>query len=198
MIKLSILIPSIPSRLEMMAATCKRIVELIGDRNDIEVLVLTDNKMRSIGMKRDALVQAAIGEYLCFVDDDDEVYDNYITEIINAIEVSNGADVIAIQQHATINGGNKFIIDFSVNYENEEALCKGGVWQDTKRKPFHVCPFKRSVAQKHHFPDANYGEDWHWCERVLRDVTTSHKTNTPIMCYNWASDITEAKTDRPQ
>ena len=54
-ILLSILIPSIPSRFEMVRALVEKLELQIGDL-PVEILVFLDNKRRSIGMKRDALV----------------------------------------------------------------------------------------------------------------------------------------------
>ena len=68
-IKLAILIPSIPSRFKRF----ERLFERINDqatKSDmvVEVLGLFDNKKRSIGHKRDALVQMSKGDYVCFCD----------------------------------------------------------------------------------------------------------------------------------
>ena len=70
-IKLSILIPSIPSRFRRF----QKLFEKINAQatNEVEILGLFDNKKRSIGHKRDALVQMSKGEYVCFCDDDDDV-----------------------------------------------------------------------------------------------------------------------------
>jgi len=188
--KLSILIPSIPSRFDMLVKQYNFLIDLVKD-SPVEILAFTDNKKRSIGFKRDALVQIANGEYISFVDDDDEVYQNYVDEILKACDLNS--DVVSIKQHAQIEDGNKFEVDFSISYENEEATKVNGVWKNITRKPFHTCAWKTEIAKKYRFPDASYGEDWHWCKRVLQDVKTEHKIHVPIMCYHWDSKITEAE-----
>jgi hypothetical protein len=40
---------------------------------DIEILLFLDNKKRTVGGKRDALVQMSRGKYFMFVDDDDDL-----------------------------------------------------------------------------------------------------------------------------
>ena len=187
--KLSILIPSIPSRFPLLYDQWDMIAGIVGDK-DVEILAFTDNKKRSIGLKRDALVQMAHGEYLAFVDDDDEVYPCYVEEMLKGIE--SGSDVISIRQHATIERGNKFRVDFGVSNPNEEARQVNDVWVDVMRKPFHTCAWKTEIAKRHHFPDASYGEDWHWCKRVLEDVKTEHKIMKPLLCYHWSETVTEA------
>ncbi len=159
--------------------------------DEVEIISLLDNKKRSIGLKRDALVQLANGEYFAFVDDDDEVYPSYVRRMLAA--TSSGADVISIRQHATMNGGNKFLVDYGIEYSNEEAHKKNGTWVDVLRKPFHTCAWKTDIANKHRFPDTSYGEDWHWCKRVLECVKTEHKIREPLLCYHWSQEGTEAE-----
>jgi len=72
MTQLSILIPSIPTRFGRAKALYEKILALVGDK-DIEILMLTDNKKRTIGEKREALKNASNGKYFMFVDDDDDL-----------------------------------------------------------------------------------------------------------------------------
>ena len=48
--------------------------------SEVEVLTELDDGTRSIGEKRNALVESAGGEYVCFVDDDDMVSSDYVGE----------------------------------------------------------------------------------------------------------------------
>lgn len=197
MILLSILIPSIPSRyLKAMKLFnfLQAQTEMLSPYNNtipVEILLFTDNKKRSIGQKRDALVQSAKGKYLTFVDDDDSVNEDYVYEIIKAIKEGKGEDVIVFRQQATIDGV-KGIIDFDIKNENKEFNCLG----ITKRKPFHVCAWKSSIAKEHRFADINFGEDWHWCKRVLHNVHTQKKINKVLHYYIYDSKITEASTGK--
>jgi len=195
--ELSILIPSIPERHMKVSYLMHKFEQQIAGR-DVEVLAFVDNMKRSIGLKRDGLLQLAKGDYLAFVDDDDLPYENYVGKMLGWIKAGNGADVISIQQHATMNGSSRFLVDFSIKFENEEARKFGGEWQDVKRKPFQTCAWKREIAQRHHFPDASYGEDWHWCKRVLEDVKTEYYGDTPIMCYRWSQEDTRAELVYPE
>jgi glycosyltransferase involved in cell wall biosynthesis len=185
-IKLSILIPSIPSRFKRF----ERLFERINDqasKSDIvvEVLGLFDNKKRSIGHKRDALVQMSKGDYVCFCDDDDDVSDDYVESLLEGIK--HNPDVVCFKQKAIING-DECIVDFDLKNENNEFKKDRTV----KRKPFHVCAFKGEIARKHRFNDSNYGEDWQWCEMVLEDVKTQYKIDKIIHTYVFDSEVTEA------
>ena len=193
--KLSILVPSIPSRFDRLVTLYRKLEILVGD-HPVEILCCIDNKKRSIGLKRDTLVQAARGDYIAFVDDDDEISDDYVESILKAIE--EGSDVIVFKQHCTINDGNVFTVDFDVNNINEEATIVDDKWIDIKRKPFHICGWKREIAQKHRFPDASYGEDWYWCVRALADVHSQTKIDKHLHFYRYNDRVTEAALDFPK
>lgn len=194
----SVLIPSIASRTEKMMTLFNKIQAQIKDVGaDVEILVLIDNKMRTIGYKREALVQSAMGEYLAFVDDDDDIYDNYIKEIIKAISISK-ADVIVFNEHISLNGGNLFVCHFGIEYDNQECHQENGVWVDITRKPFQSCVWKSSIAKSEHFPNASYGEDWYWCKRLLQQVKTQHRIDEILEKYTFDDNITEAEHVYPQ
>jgi glycosyltransferase involved in cell wall biosynthesis len=197
MILLSILIPSVPSRYLKALNLFSHLeyqISLLTPFNKmapVEILLLTDNKKRSIGAKRDSLVQMAKGKYLAFVDDDDRVSEDYVYELIKAIKEGKGEDVISFRQEAIIDGV-KGVIDFDIKNENKEFNCLG----ITKRKPFHVCAWKTSIAKEHRFADVNYSEDWHWCKRVLHNVYTQKKIKKILHYYVYDSKTTEASTEK--
>lgn len=166
---LSILTPSVPSRLYswQLANLSKTLAQQIGER-PVEHLILLDNKRRTIGGKRDALLRAARGEYVAFVDDDDFVYDQYVDKLL-AAAVSR-PDVITFNQWAVINGlGGQ--VEFRLGHPNDPWNPEG----ITRRNAWHVCAWRRALAIQSHFPDNSYGEDWGFAARLcalpgLREV----------------------------
>ena len=186
-IRLSILVPSIPSRFDKFQRIFQKLLDQTKGRDYVEILGLFDNKQRSIGLKRDALVQMSRGDYVAFVDDDDNISPDYITLIVQAT-LSN-PDVITFRQTSIING-EQCLVDFDLNHKENEPFTPGGV---IKRRPFHVCAFKGEIARKYHFPDSMYGEDWGWCEQVLQDVKTQVKIDDILHIYVFDSEVTEAK-----
>lgn len=190
--KLSILIPSIPSRIDKLTTLISKLESLIGDK-PVEILAFTDNKKRSIGCKRQALVDIAKGDYLAFLDDDDDLLPEYIDEVLKASESS--PDVITFKQWCVVDG-NDFIVDFDLRHtENEECKIVEGKYIDIKRKPFHVCFWKREIAQSERFPDVGYGEDWNWIEKIIDKATVQYKINKVLHKYVFDSSITEAPTE---
>jgi hypothetical protein len=151
-ILLSILTPAVPSRIHNLSPLCDWIGKQIGEL-PVEHLVLLDNKRRTVGEKRDALLRVARGKYVAFCDDDDWVSTEYVREILAAAD--GDPDVITFRQHCTVNGETGEI-EFGLGNPNE-PFCPGGT---AKRNAWHICAWRRSLAILSHFPQSSYGEDW--------------------------------------
>lgn len=189
---LSILVPTIPSRFAMAERLVKSIEEQIGDL-PVELLYLGDNKRRSVGLKRDALIQLAQARFLCFADDDDFLHPNFCSEIVAAIRSNPDVDVVVFNQHATING-KKFTVRFGLEYENEQAqMGPDGEYYDIKRPPYHICAWRSALAQKYRAPDRSYGEDWIWIQQLLTEAKTQTRIEAILHTYRYDDRISEAK-----
>ncbi len=198
-IRLSVLIPSIPSRyVRLLRPLLDDLENQTAGRNDTEVLILTDNKARSIGLKRDALVQIARGEFCAFVDDDDRVAPDYVERIVGCIALNPLADVITFRQVSRINDDNPYEVDFGLGHPHESAgRDASGRWRDIKRPPYHVCAWRTELARRHRFPDASYGEDWHWARRVALDATREARIDAVLHYYHYRDSVTEAAHTYP-
>lgn len=183
-LKLSILVPAIPSRWDKFQKIYTKLDSQA--TKDVEVIGLIDNKKRSIGKKRDALKTLVNGEYFCFVDDDDDVSDDFVKEILKGIK--KNPDVIAFKQRALVDD-LEGVIDFDLKNENEPF--KPG--EVTKRKPHHMCAWKTSLAKKVVFPDLMYNEDAIWLGYLWKMALTQYKIDKILHTYIFDSKVTEAK-----
>lgn len=183
---LSVLIPSVPSRREMALALYDSIAAQ-AEGLPVEILLLLDNKQRSIGKKREALVQIARGDYLVFVDDDDTVADSYVEQIVRAIEAR--PDVVVFDSLCTLNDGPTVRVRHGLELENQQYNPDGFT-----RKPWHVHPWRRELVQGFSFPDTNVGEDWGWCEQFVTQARTQARTEDGQALYHYRFNqlITEA------
>lgn len=192
MILLSILIPSIPSRFAMTEKLYNHLLTIC-EGKEIEVLLLMDNKKRSIGMKREALKNVSKGKYFMFCDDDDWVED--IHEVYEACK--SEVDVITFKARARNNDGSFFIVTFGLENEVEHNNNGNGSYIDLKRPPFHQCAWHekfRSIA----YPDINYGEDWGWVEQALKKAKSEIFINSVVHSYNYDPNISEAIVETNQ
>lgn len=180
--KLSILTPTIPGREEQV----KELQDNFPRKGRIvEHLVLCDNFGRSIGAKRQSLVDIARGDYIAFCDDDDTVSNDYMNQLLRAIET--GADVITFCQRAIYNG-KECLIEFGVN--NPDETFKEG--QTIKRAPWHICAWKREVVAGCLFGESNFGEDLVWCKQARKRIRTAHHIPKVLHTYRHDAAMTAA------
>jgi hypothetical protein len=152
--------------------------------------MLTDNKKRTIGDKRNDLVVASRGEYLAFIDDDDDVGEDYVGDILKAIEFN--PDVIVFNEQATLNGENPFVVRPGIEYVNEPCKKVNGKWIDIRRRPWHWCVWKSSIAKTERVPDSSWGEDALWVERLFPKVKTQHRIDKILRFYRYDKTKSEA------
>jgi hypothetical protein len=186
--KLSILTPAIPERAAQLAALLAKIdAHRAGREADVEHIALIDSRgARSVGTKRDELVRLARGEYLAFVDDDDDVEPGYVEHLLAAI--AKGPDCVTFLQRAIWNG-HESTVSFRLGAVNG-PFTPGGT---TQRNAWHVCAFRANLAKRHHFPDTNYGEDWAWARHVSADAQT--EVHIPLILHTYRHD--QATTAAP-
>ena len=194
--KLSILIPSVPGRL----GQARLLFEFIWGQNineasnQAEILMLCDNRQRSIGAKRQALVDIARGDYLAFVDDDDNVCADYINALLSGIERFAGADVLTFPTLSQIDGGPLVRAEHSLRNENEQYNPAG-----FKRKPWMMHAWRRELTQSARFPERQIAEDAHgvthdgWLDQLWAKAKTEQSiSNEPLYIYQFARDKSEA------
>lgn len=139
---LSILIPTVPSRKKLVQKLLTKLEKQIEGYDDIQILCLYDNKSVSTGAKRNKLVSIADSAYICFIDDDDDISDDYISEIY-PLAKEYKHDIISFNIMYTDDVGGDKLYDF------------------TEYPPTHVHLRKRENLV-HPFPDIQTGEDRDW------------------------------------
>lgn len=184
--QLSILIPSIPSRLEKAQALYRHILSLVEHRH-IEVLMLCDNKKRSIGEKRNALKDMAQGKYFMFVDDDDTLLS--VAEIYDA--TFGDVDVITFKQRCLNGDKTSFVVTFGLGNPVEHRTDEVGRYLDCRRPPFHVCAWADRF-KVYDFGPINYAEDWVFVQEANGAAQTETHIDKIIHAYNYDPLLSEA------
>lgn len=186
--KLSILIPSIPERLDQLKSVISFYESMIEKYNltgQVELLSLCDNKKRSIGQKRTDLISLAKGEYVVMSDEDDRLTRRYFEKISAAMDTNS--DVITYFQFARINDDFTFV-DFRLRGENEYQNHIG----ITKRPAWHCCTWRRDVVKDIKFGDTNYGEDDSWQREANKLAKTAYHIADICHIYEHDSDKSAA------
>jgi hypothetical protein len=192
MILLSILTPAVPSRIRQLETLCAELERQIGGL-PVEHLTLLDNKRRTVGEKRDALLRAAKGKYVAFVDDDDWVSGDYVQSLLTSAATS--PDVITFLQEATVNR-TKALIEFKLGNPNEPfpANHPNAIYElgTVKRNAWHVCAWRRSLALQSGFPATNYGEDWAYAAPLCAAAKLETHIPKVLHFYRHSAETTEA------
>lgn len=182
--KLSVLICTLPERSKMLDSLCKNLYlqkSLYDD--DIEILACKTNK--TIGEKRNELLQDAYGEYVCFIDDDDEVSANYIDLLMEGI--NKGVDCCSLKGVYSVDGLTDGVFEHSLKYKQ---WWTNGIYDppcDVKyeRYPNHLNCIRADIAKQFKFPEKNFGEDYDWSKQLHKSglLKTEHYIEQPIYFY---------------
>lgn len=145
---------------------------------EVEVIIDTDDGELTIGAKRNALIDSAVGEYVAFIDDDDLVSDDYVSKILNALE--SKPDSCGFQAIITTNGGNAKPVYYSMKYTK---------WIDEPdayyRSTQHLSPIKREITTKVRYPDTSFCEDRIYSEDLHVWIETEVIIHGAIYFYDY-------------
>lgn len=179
--KLSLLIPTLAGREEYL----DRLLSILRPQltNEVEVVVEKDCGDLSIGEKRNNLIAKAVGDYVAFIDDDDRVAADYISQLM--VGINKTVDVVSIQGELTTNGTqvHKFI---DKPYRKWVRIPDGTYIRGVQ----HLDAIKRSIASQFKFPHKNFAEDQEWGQQIeaSRLVTSYHSVDKPIYFYDYRTD----------
>lgn len=187
--KLSILIPTITRRRDEAERLFANLEQRIASQ-PVELLMLRDNCWQNIGEKRNQLLRAATGEYIAFLDDDDEFLDGYFMEVLAACK--HGADVICYDQEAIVDGVSGRISTALGN--PMEAFKPNGT---TLRPPWFWCAWKRELAAAYRVPESfvdengmTHHEDVLWLRHLWVEAKSQYRINSVLHRYNYSSQKT--------
>lgn len=197
----SILLCGIPERYHSVQALLFSLLEKqsVARMPDVELLYHMDNRRRSVGAKRNGLLREAVGEYITFIDDDDEVSPDYVRKIRDAIIASRKqeilVDVICFPQRATLQpAGVTHECTYSLaHWSQRKPDARRVLTQSDKPNtlnwsgpPSHTMAWRREIVKDAHFPEKNFGEDVSWVDAVCEKAKTEIAlTGDPIYFYKF-------------
>lgn len=209
---LSILVPTVPRRLRTCFPDLIEKLSAQADQfgNQVEVLGFYDNKRRTVGSKRNELLRAAHGRFLVFIDDDDDVTDDFVQLLFGAASAHPDAHVIVYDCITTINNDPNQTTYSTYSVKNPKPFHQ---WREHweygdivgeiqwRGQPAHTMCWRSEIAKKYLFSNINFGEDMDWIERVYRNEDIVHKAgrrkevriNKVLYFYKFNSQISETR-----
>jgi hypothetical protein len=167
---LNILIPTVIGREKEFAKLSSKIEDIImgGNlTNEVRLISLKDNKQNPIGYKREELYKMASALYSWQIDDDDDIADNAIQLILEAIKSNPEIPCITFKERCIMNGEYKSS-NHSIRYEKWQDNFDG---YDYVRCPFYKDVIRTDIAKSVPFPKIRYNEDEQWSMAIKQLLT---------------------------
>jgi glycosyltransferase involved in cell wall biosynthesis len=163
----------------------KKLESQIGKR-PVELIYIIDNKKRLVGTKRNNLLDMAQGKYVAFVDDDDDISDDYVKSLLGAVQVN--ADVIVFDVNISIEGGKYKKVVYGAGFKKDLNLANS-----FQRLPNHIMCVKRDIAKKVRFPDVQMGEDTAYAVKLKSFIKRQARISKVLYYYNFSHSISETQ-----
>jgi hypothetical protein len=197
---LSILICTVLSRKEKCDAILRMLYaqrNYLVDPGQVQILVESDDGTLTVGAKRNKLLDAAQGEYLCFCDDDDRIFADYLERILKALETKPDVVGITIFWTDDIYTRPRLLIR-SLEYGTVHWMpnVQEGVGCG---RPAHLNPIRSDIAKTVRFnEELASGEDADWSARMLGKLKTCVFIEEPIYHYDFRSKGSMMFRPRPR
>lgn len=182
--KLSILIPTIKRHRTLFDTLLVELQKQTIPYNGTIEILIDDAENDKIGVKRNRLLDKAIGEYVAFIDSDDEVGFTYIEHLMKAIH--SGIDCASLLGRYSVDGNYDGLFEHSLKYDKWETS-NGEI--KYLRFPNHLNCIKSSIAKQFKFPENNFGEDFDWSKQIHESglLKTEYYINEILYYYNFIS-----------
>jgi FkbM family methyltransferase len=178
MIKLSILIPTLKERKPMLDELISNLKTQVNGRyeTEVEVLVESDSRQKTVGQKRNILMNRAKGEWVCYIDDDDRVPPYYIEEIMKGLETD--PDCCSLLGRITTDGRDPKQFIHSLQYNS--YFEKDNIYYRCNN---HLNTIRRSIAIQVPFPEKNFGEDTDFAIGLSKSGLLQSEYTIPYIIY---------------
>lgn len=191
----TILIPTLGQREHLLMRLLGVLLPQLDEHEGrVTVLAYRNNGNPPIGDVRDALLAAAGGDYVSFIDDDDLVPEYYVAEVVNAL--ATRPDHVGFKIEYTTNGEHGEIVDHSLRWGKWGRTEDGQLYRDLT----HIDPIRADIARRGSFfvPRAGRAEDRVWVKQVRPHVRHGVEVylDKIMYFYLWREDT--SAWQRPQ
>lgn len=177
--KLSILIPYKLEHQNYLTALLKKLRKQIKDR-DVEVLTQGGSSYSNgglpVGKKRNQLIDKSKGQYVVFIDADDQISDDYLDKIYPLLD--GRVDVVCFNVLYR-RGSFEKLVHYDSNYVRD-----GEKSSHYERLPNHLMPVKRRLAKRVKYPEIPYGEDAFYSRNLRHLIRRQKRIDKVLYIYD--------------
>jgi hypothetical protein len=161
----------------------RQINELDAAHDYVEIVIDEDEKQKSVGLKRQHLLERATGTWVVGIDSDDWIAPTYLSEILQALNYYQNTDHVGFIEDCLIDGEQSFSI-FSIKHHR---------WAENEDGYHHIrCANPKSVIRRTKalevgFKDERFGEDRLFSEAVTPLLTSEVFIDKPLYFYRHIS-----------
>ena len=206
----SVLIAGIPERYSSAQPLLYSLLESQGITRlpDVELLYLLDSKRRTVGAKRNALLDTARGTYISFIDDDDKVSPYYVRRIYRTLKDAQRSnslpDVVCFRQKAILEPAGVIhdctytLARYKSQPPEQRRTLAPTLTQDGAQvanvfgwagPPAHTMVWRRAVVKDVRFPEENFGEDVAWVDAACDAAQTEVQIEgEPLYIYRFNAE----------
>jgi glycosyltransferase involved in cell wall biosynthesis len=179
---ISLLILSTPNR----SALLSRLLDTLTPQlnKDVEVLVAID-RAANVGEKRNRLLRSASGQYVAFIDDDDNISARYVFAILEAIE-REYPDCVGFKVRRFRDGRQEGEAIHSRRFKRNLTREDKSGWV-FERTPNHLNPVRTDIAREVGFQSLPDMEDVDYAKRLRPLLTRETFVNEYLYDYLYVS-----------
>lgn len=156
---------------------------------EVELLIDTDDGEVPTGVKRNRMMEIATGEYVCFIDDDDMISDDYISKLTCACR--QGPDSVGLRGVVTKDGKLLYRFLTTHGHPKEYKFYNGTVYQPIDQRT----PVRRSLALQAKNDPTYRGEDTPFSDRVKPLIKSVINVDGELYFYQFVSNDTTKPPD---
>lgn len=159
-------------------------------RHRIEIIINEDDGKKTVGQKRNEVLDRARGKYISFIDDDDMVQSTYLSKI--CMKLDKGIyDAIGFWGLYYVSGNP--VMKFNHANVNGGHFKKDG----SQFRPLnHLNPVMTKIARRIRFPEKNFAEDADYCDRMLESELIKDEFVFGDIFYHYLFDPKTTETQK--
>jgi len=181
---------TIPEREKQLNQLCYHLSEITPYCYSHRIEILVNGESYSVGTKRNKIIEKARGKYISFIDDDDDVSDQYIHKIVMKLD-KQIYDAIGFYGLYYVN--RQPILIFNHANKNKESIKINDIQYRTLN---HLNPVLTEYSKQIKFPEINYAEDSDYSDRLYQSNLIKNEFVFEEVMYHYLWSPTETRTQQ--